>query len=70
MATVENTHHIQSVDQFNELLERAPESSLIVLNFHAPWAAPCAQMNQFVSISQSSPSPALITITRHPFKRQ
>jgi thioredoxin-like negative regulator of GroEL len=39
-------HDITTVDQFNELIGSATENTLVALNFHAPWAAPCAQMNQ------------------------
>lgn len=42
---------IESIDQFNELISNAPTDALIALNFHAPWAAPCKQMNQFAPFS-------------------
>ncbi|KAI5807762.1 hydroperoxide and superoxide-radical responsive glutathione-dependent oxidoreductase [Pyronema omphalodes] len=67
MATVQN---ITSVDQFNDLISNAPETSLVVLNFHAPWAAPCAQMNQvFSTLASQSPASTLflaIDAEEHP----
>lgn len=54
MSTV---HTIKSVEQFNKLIEGAGENVLVALNFHAPWAAPCEQMNKVFSslAAQSSP---------------
>ena len=43
MASVQE---ITSIDQFNALVTNATDRQLVALNFHAPWAAPCAQMNQ------------------------
>ncbi|KAI5795774.1 monothiol glutaredoxin [Geopyxis carbonaria] len=39
-------HNVTSVDDFNKLLNDALSTTLIALNFHAPWAVPCKQMNQ------------------------
>ncbi|WBW71772.1 CIA machinery monothiol glutaredoxin Grx4 [Schizosaccharomyces osmophilus] len=36
---------ISSIDHFQEILQKDNEQALI-LNFYAPWAAPCQQMNQ------------------------
>lgn len=47
---------IESIDQFNELISNAPKDALVALNFHAPWAAPCKQMNQFAPSPPSAPS--------------
>ncbi|RDA90897.1 hypothetical protein CP533_4451 [Ophiocordyceps camponoti-saundersi (nom. inval.)] len=35
---------ITSSSQWDQLLSSAPASALVVVSFHAPWAAPCAQM--------------------------
>ncbi|TGZ85176.1 monothiol glutaredoxin-related protein [Ascodesmis nigricans] len=58
MATV---HEIKTVEQFNELINSASPTTLVALDFHAPWAAPCAQMNAVFETlaSQTSPSSAL-----------
>ncbi|KAF8545244.1 thioredoxin-like protein [Trichophaea hybrida] len=68
MATVTN---ITSVEQFNQLVDNASNTTLVALNFHAPWAAPCAQMNQvFETLAkQSSPQSTLfiaIDAEEHP----
>ncbi|KAM4059380.1 glutaredoxin domain-containing protein [Hirsutella rhossiliensis] len=35
---------ITSDAQWEQLLASAPASALVIVSFHAPWAAPCAQM--------------------------
>ncbi|KAL4806333.1 monothiol glutaredoxin-4 [Aspergillus unguis] len=40
---------ITSEESFNPHLASIPASTLIVLYFHAPWAAPCAQMRAVLS---------------------
>lgn len=35
---------ITSDSQWEQLLASAPASALVIVSFHAPWAAPCAQM--------------------------
>ncbi|KJZ79102.1 hypothetical protein HIM_01253 [Hirsutella minnesotensis 3608] len=35
---------VTSISQWEQLLASAPASALVVVSFHAPWAAPCAQM--------------------------
>ena len=42
-----NLHDVHSPDHFKELLS-ADLSRVSLLNFWAPWAAPCAQMNEVV----------------------
>ncbi|KAF8251571.1 glutaredoxin [Wilcoxina mikolae CBS 423.85] len=52
MATVTN---ITSVEQFNELVDNASNTTLVALNFHAPWAAPCTAMNKvFETLAEQS----------------
>ncbi|KAI9898979.1 hypothetical protein N3K66_005440 [Trichothecium roseum] len=40
---------ITSVEQWQQLLAKLPSSTLLVVSFHAPWAAPCAQMATVLS---------------------
>lgn len=40
---------ISSVDEWQQLLTSLPASTLLVASFHAPWAAPCAQMATVLS---------------------
>ncbi|RCI11438.1 hypothetical protein L249_7330 [Ophiocordyceps polyrhachis-furcata BCC 54312] len=40
---------ITSSSQWDQLLSSAPASALLVVSFHAPWAAPCAQMAKVLS---------------------
>ncbi|CAH0000993.1 unnamed protein product [Clonostachys byssicola] len=35
---------VESIPQWEQLLASLPPSTLLVVSFHAPWAAPCAQM--------------------------
>lgn len=35
---------VTSPEQWQQLLGSVPTSTLVVVSFHAPWAAPCAQM--------------------------
>lgn len=35
---------ITSTEQWEQLLGSLPPSTLLIVSFHAPWAAPCAQM--------------------------
>lgn len=35
---------VTSLSQWEQLLGSVPRSALLVVSFHAPWAAPCAQM--------------------------
>ncbi|KAK1239621.1 hypothetical protein MKX07_001075 [Trichoderma sp. CBMAI-0711] len=40
---------IETDEQWQQLLSTAPPSTLIIASFHAPWAAPCAQMATVLS---------------------
>lgn len=40
---------IESFDEWERLLADLDPSTLIVISFHAPWAAPCAQMAKVLS---------------------
>ena len=43
-----NFHEVDSVDQFQSLLSQ-DLNRVSLLNFWAPWAEPCKQMNEVVS---------------------
>ena len=45
---------ISSEDTFNSTLSSASPSTLFVLSFHAPWAAPCAQMKTILTTLAST----------------
>ncbi|KEY71624.1 hypothetical protein S7711_08092 [Stachybotrys chartarum IBT 7711] len=40
---------ISSVPQWEQTLASLPASTLLIISFHAPWAAPCAQMATVLS---------------------
>lgn len=53
MSTV---HEITEESTFHSHLDSLPSSTLLVLSFYAPWAAPCAQMNVVLrTLAQSYP---------------
>lgn len=45
---------IESSEEFNSHISSLPSSTLQVLYFHAPWAAPCAQMSTVLSALAST----------------
>lgn len=51
MATLQD---ITSEDAFNSFTQSASPTSLLVLYFHAPWAAPCAQMKTILTALAST----------------
>lgn len=51
MSTVKE---ILTDDDFNAHIATLPPSTLLILSFHTPWAAPCAQMNTVLSTLASS----------------
>ena len=59
---------ITSAPQWEQLLASVPASTLVVISFHAPWAAPCAQMATVLSTLASEypvtepPSTAWVSI--------
>jgi Grx4 family monothiol glutaredoxin len=48
---------ITSEDNFNSTLSSASPSTLLVLSFHAPWAAPCVQMKTILTTLASTYPP-------------
>ncbi|KAM0253936.1 hypothetical protein ACHAQJ_007059 [Trichoderma viride] len=40
---------IETDEQWHQVLSSAPPSTLLIASFHAPWAAPCAQMATVLS---------------------
>ncbi|RFU81858.1 monothiol glutaredoxin-4 [Trichoderma arundinaceum] len=40
---------IETDEQWQQVLSSAPASTLVIASFHAPWAAPCAQMATVLS---------------------
>ncbi|KAH6610887.1 monothiol glutaredoxin-4 [Trichoderma cornu-damae] len=40
---------IEADEQWQQVLSSAPPSTLLIASFHAPWAAPCAQMATVLS---------------------
>ena len=57
---------ITSVEQFQEFLKSAGPTQVAALNFWAPWAAPCQQMNQvFAELSLKFPSVAFAQVPRN-----
>src|SRR5579862_4322579 len=64
MSAMSQVQEITTDASFRRYLNTLPPTSLIVLNFHTPWAAPCAQMSSVLSaLAASYPlvSPPLIS---------
>ncbi|RMZ76562.1 hypothetical protein DV737_g4770, partial [Chaetothyriales sp. CBS 132003] len=59
---------ISSEDQFHQAVKSTPSSSLIVVYFHTPWAAPCEQMTSILTAlastypSASPSSPVFLSV--------
>jgi thiol-disulfide isomerase/thioredoxin len=48
---------IETLEQFQDFIKSAGPNQVVALNFWAPWAAPCKQMNQvFAELSLKYPS--------------
>jgi thioredoxin-like negative regulator of GroEL len=45
---------VESEAGFDQTIQTAPPSTLFVLYFHTPWAAPCVQMNTILSTLAST----------------
>jgi Grx4 family monothiol glutaredoxin len=64
---------ITSEDNFNSTLSSASPSTLLVLSFHTPWAAPCAQMKTVLTTLASTyplkdpPSATFLSINAEDF---
>lgn len=47
--TMSTLTEVTSLPQWEQILASAPSTTLLVVSFHAPWAAPCAQMATVLS---------------------
>lgn len=57
MAASSAVQEITSLEDFQEFLKSAGSSRVAAINFWAPWAAPCQQMNEvFAELSLKFPS--------------
>jgi len=70
MTASSSVTEITSVEQFQEFIKAAGPDKVVALNFWAPWAAPCEQMNKvFAELSEKYPSAAfaqvLFILTNH-----
>lgn len=54
MAEITQVTPIETTDSYNSATSSLPSSALQVLYFHAPWAAPCAQMSTVLSALAST----------------
>ncbi|EEB05795.1 glutaredoxin Grx4 [Schizosaccharomyces japonicus yFS275] len=53
---------VDSVEQFQEIVQSNKEKT-IILNFYAPWAAPCQQMNQvFDQLATEAPNAVFLKL--------
>jgi thiol-disulfide isomerase/thioredoxin len=63
MTSSSSVTEITSVEQFQQFIKAAGPSQVVALNFWAPWAAPCEQMNKvFAELSQKYPSVAFAQV--------
>lgn len=59
---------IQSDAQFTELTTSLPASTLLVIYFNTPWAAPCVQMNTvFKSLASVHPTATFVSVNADQF---
>jgi thiol-disulfide isomerase/thioredoxin len=55
---------VETIEQFQQVLKSAGPTQVVALNFWAPWAAPCTQMNQvFAELSLKYPSVKFAQVT-------
>jgi thiol-disulfide isomerase/thioredoxin len=58
---------ITTLEEFQQFLKSAGPAKVVALNFHAPWAEPCKQMNQvFAELSLKYPSVAFAQVNPSP----
>lgn len=63
MTTPSAVQEISTLEQFQGFLKNAGPTKVVALNFCAPWAAPCKQMNQvFAELSLKYPSVAFAQV--------
>ncbi|KAF5103792.1 hypothetical protein D0Z03_000050 [Geotrichum reessii] len=59
---------IESDSQFTELTTSVSPSTLIIIYFNTPWAAPCAQMNSvFKSLAEVHPTATFVSVNADEF---
>ncbi|MCJ1388025.1 monothiol glutaredoxin grx4 [Xylographa bjoerkii] len=64
---------ISSPEAFEKHLSSIPSTALVVISFHTPWAAPCAQMSSILAalaanyLPQSPPSISFISLNAESF---
>ncbi|KAH7106409.1 glutaredoxin [Auriculariales sp. MPI-PUGE-AT-0066] len=63
MSTTENVITVESIEQFQQLLGR-DLSKISLINFWAPWAEPCTQMNEVV-VALGKKYPSLLVLQVH-----
>lgn len=62
-----NFYNVKSSDHFKELLS-ADLNRVSLINFWAPWAEPCKNMNEVVAELAKAHSELLVLQVKHPFK--
>jgi thiol-disulfide isomerase/thioredoxin len=57
MTATGSVQQITSPDHFQQFIQKAGPDTLVALNFWAPWASPCEQMNRvFAELAQTYPT--------------
>jgi thioredoxin-like negative regulator of GroEL len=65
MASSTTVEEIKTLEQFQAFLTAAGPTKVVALNFYAPWAEPCKQMNQvFAELSNRHPSIAFAQVLK------
>lgn len=63
--TLTNLFDVESPEHFQQLLSK-DLSRVSLLNFWAPWAAPCEQMNEVVhALAQRHPNVLVLQVCKH-----
>jgi thiol-disulfide isomerase/thioredoxin len=63
MVSSTTVEDITTLEQFQDFLKAAGPTKVVALNFYAPWAEPCKQMNQvFSELSTKYPSAAFAKV--------
>jgi len=71
MTASSGVREIETLEQFQQFIQSAEPAQVVALNFWAPWAAPCQQMNQvFAELSQKYPSVKFAQVPFLPLHRR